>query len=122
MAQFQVHKGAVRGSEPPVPSCVLNNAIIYIVAGAGGRSASSSWAGPRQASCQPAMAAASVALEAFASAAAGGLGSVVSKLFTYPLDFLKVKLSVKDKEETAASIIGGVMKQHGVTGLYKGIS
>ena len=68
------------------------------------------------------MAAASVALEAFASAAAGGLGSVVSKLFTYPLDFLKVKLSVKDKEETAASIIGGVMKQHGVTGLYKGIS
>lgn len=67
-------------------------------------------------------AAASVALEAFASAAAGGLGSVVSKVFTYPLDFLKVKLSVKTKEETAGLIISGVLKEHGVLGLYKGIS
>ena len=68
------------------------------------------------------MAQSSVALEAFASALAGALGSIVSKLCTYPLDFLKVKLSVKKKEETWGSIVSAVLKQYGVMGLYMGIT
>ena len=40
----------------------------------------------------------------------------------YPLDFMKVKLSLKKAGETAVSIVSGVLKQHGVSGLYLGIT
>ena len=41
---------------------------------------------------------------------------------SYPLDFMKVKLSLKKAGETAVSIVSGVLKQHGVSGLYLGIT
>lgn len=67
-------------------------------------------------------AAASVAAEALANASSGAVGSVLSKFLTYPMDLLKVKMSVKQKGETFGSVIVAMNQEGGLGSFYVGLS
>ena len=63
----------------------------------------------------------SLGLEAFASAASGGVSASLAKLIVYPLDFFKLRLSVRAADESVSSILAKTVKQHGVFGVYVGV-
>ena len=60
-------------------------------------------------------------MDSLADALAGTAGTIVGKLFTYPLDFLKVKVQVSGAGVTPAQIRAEVLKEHGVLGFYQGL-
>eukprot|EP00943_MAST-04B_sp_MAST-4B-sp1_P002342 g2342.t1 len=60
-------------------------------------------------------------MDSLADALAGTAGTVVGKLFTYPLDFLKVKVQVSGVGVTPAQIRTEVLQEHGVLGFYQGL-
>lgn len=60
-------------------------------------------------------------MDSLADALAGTAGTVVGKFFTYPLDFLKVKVQVSGVGVTPAQIRAEVLKEHGILGFYQGL-
>jgi adenine nucleotide transporter 17 len=65
---------------------------------------------------------AAVAAEALASATSGAVGSVLSKFLTYPMDLMKVKMSVKKQGETFGSVVAAMRRQGGLKAFYVGLS
>lgn len=63
----------------------------------------------------------SLGLEAFASALSGGVSASLAKLIVYPLDFFKLRLSVRAADESVHSILAKTLREHGVFGVYLGV-
>ena len=66
--------------------------------------------------------ASSIAAEALANATSGAVGSVISKFLSYPMDLLKVKMSVKLPNETFGSVVASMQRQGGLRAFYVGLS
>ena len=60
-------------------------------------------------------------MDSFADALAGAAGTVVGKTFTYPLDYLKVRLQVSGLGVTQDQIVSEVYRKEGVLGFYAGL-
>ena len=63
----------------------------------------------------------SLGLEPFINACAGGVSASVAKFLVYPLDFFKLRLSVRAADETVGTILSKTMAKHGVFGVYMGL-
>eukprot|EP01043_Picozoa_sp_COSAG02_P103264 COSAG02_NODE_39279_length_419_cov_0.650000_2_plen_72_part_01 len=57
-------------------------------------------------------------LDSLATACSGALSAVAAKVIIYPLDWMKLRLSVKRPDESASSIVMGALKTHGIGGVY----
>eukprot|EP01043_Picozoa_sp_COSAG02_P011719 COSAG02_NODE_437_length_22340_cov_46.269952_10_plen_119_part_00 len=60
----------------------------------------------------------SAGLESLATAFSGALSAVAAKVIIYPLDWMKLRLSVKRPDESATSILTSALKTHGIGGVY----
>ena len=60
----------------------------------------------------------SAGLDSLATACSGALSAVAAKVIIYPLDWMKLRLSVKRPDENATSIVTGALKTHGIGGVY----
>ena len=60
-------------------------------------------------------------MDSLADALAGTAGTIVGKVVTYPLDFLKVKVQVSGVGITEAQIRAEVYQKHGFLGFYQGL-
>jgi hypothetical protein len=60
----------------------------------------------------------SAGLDSMATAVSGALSAVAAKVIIYPLDWMKLRLSVKRADESAASIVTSALKSHGIGGIY----
>lgn len=47
--------------------------------------------------------------------------ATVAKLLVYPIDFFKLRLSVKSADETVSTILAKTISEHGVFGVYLGL-
>jgi hypothetical protein len=63
----------------------------------------------------------SAGLDSMSTAIAAAVSSVAGKFIIYPLDFFKLRLSVKGPDETATTILKKTIKEHGVFGVYLGL-
>ena len=63
----------------------------------------------------------SAGLESLATACSGAISAVAAKAIIYPLDWMKLRLSVRKPSETASSIVMAALKERGVFGVYQGL-
>ena len=63
----------------------------------------------------------SLGLEPFINACAGGVSASVAKFLVYPLDFFKLRLSVRAADETVGTILSKTVAKHGIFGVYMGL-
>ena len=61
------------------------------------------------------------ALDSLSVAISAAVSAVAAKVVIYPLDFFKLRLSVKTANETVSSILKQTLERHGIFGIYMGL-
>ena len=60
-------------------------------------------------------------LESLATACSGAVSAAAAKIIVYPLDWMKLRLSVRKPNESAKSIVTTALKERGILGVYQGL-